>query len=155
MCIYVFIFIHIHPLRYKYWVVVSNIFYFHPEPWGNDPIWWAFFSKGWLNHQLEKGGKKLKKIYVCVNPSLSTWSEDLLRTFNGGTLPGSLWRLGEEAESRFFGPMDGYKFFRGDYCWDVKFFVVPPKNWIEIFFCQFWVNFFWGEPKKEGIQNLF
>ena len=32
--------------RYKYicrmskqiWVVVSNIFYFHPDPWGNDPI---------------------------------------------------------------------------------------------------------------------
>ena len=21
------------------WVVVSNIFYFHPEPWGNNPIW--------------------------------------------------------------------------------------------------------------------
>ena len=20
------------------WVVVSNIFYFHPDPWGNDPI---------------------------------------------------------------------------------------------------------------------
>ncbi len=20
------------------WVVVSNIFYFHPKPWGNDPI---------------------------------------------------------------------------------------------------------------------
>ena len=24
----------------------SNIFYFHPEPWGNDPIWRAYFSKG-------------------------------------------------------------------------------------------------------------
>ena len=23
------------------WVVVSNILYFHPEPWGNDPIWLA------------------------------------------------------------------------------------------------------------------
>ena len=21
-----------------FWVVVSNIFYFHPGPWGNDPI---------------------------------------------------------------------------------------------------------------------
>ena len=27
------------------WVVVSNIFYFHPESWGNDPIWRAYFSK--------------------------------------------------------------------------------------------------------------
>ena len=27
-------------------VVVSNIFYFHPDPWGNDPIWRAYFSDG-------------------------------------------------------------------------------------------------------------
>ncbi len=25
------------------WVVVSNILYFHPEPWGNDPIRLIFF----------------------------------------------------------------------------------------------------------------
>ncbi len=24
----------------------SNIYYFHPEPWGNDPIWRAYFSNG-------------------------------------------------------------------------------------------------------------
>ena len=24
----------------------SNIFYFHPEPWGDDPIWRAYFSNG-------------------------------------------------------------------------------------------------------------
>ena len=28
------------------WVLVSNIFYFHPEPWGDDPIWRAYFSNG-------------------------------------------------------------------------------------------------------------
>ena len=26
------------------WLVVSNIFYFRPEPWGNDPIWLIFFK---------------------------------------------------------------------------------------------------------------
>ena len=26
--------------------MVLNIFYFHPEPWGNDPIWRAYFSNG-------------------------------------------------------------------------------------------------------------
>ena len=31
--------------------VNSNIFYFHPEPWGNDPFWRIFFQRGW-NHQL-------------------------------------------------------------------------------------------------------
>ena len=30
----------------KHWVVVSQIFYFQPEPWGNDPIWRAYFSNG-------------------------------------------------------------------------------------------------------------
>ena len=34
------------------WVLVSNIFYFHPEPSGNDPIWLIFFKWGWFNHQL-------------------------------------------------------------------------------------------------------
>ena len=27
---------------------------FHPKNWGNDPIWRAYFSDGWLNHQLVK-----------------------------------------------------------------------------------------------------
>ena len=26
----------------------SNIFDFHPEPWRNDPNWWAYFSNGWV-----------------------------------------------------------------------------------------------------------
>ena len=29
----------------------SNIFYFHPEPWGSEQIWRAYFSDGWFNHQ--------------------------------------------------------------------------------------------------------
>ena len=31
----------------------SNIVYFHPDPWGNDPIWRAYFRMGWFNHQLD------------------------------------------------------------------------------------------------------
>ena len=34
-----------------YWVVVSNIFHFHPYPLGNVPIWLIFFQMDW-NHQL-------------------------------------------------------------------------------------------------------
>ena len=38
------------------WVVVeTSIFYVHPENWGNDPIWQAYFSIG-LNHQLDSYG---------------------------------------------------------------------------------------------------
>ena len=28
------------------WLVVWNIFYFCPDPWGKDPIWLAYFSDG-------------------------------------------------------------------------------------------------------------
>jgi len=28
----------VETMENPYWVVVSNIFYFHPDPWGNDPI---------------------------------------------------------------------------------------------------------------------
>ena len=33
-------------LKFLDWVVVSKIFYFHPEPWADDPIWRAYFSNG-------------------------------------------------------------------------------------------------------------
>ncbi len=33
--------------------MVSNIFYFHPENWGNDPIW-LIFSIGWLKPPTRK-----------------------------------------------------------------------------------------------------
>ena len=35
-------------------VVVSNMFYFHPEPWRRFPFWRIFLQMGWFNHQLEK-----------------------------------------------------------------------------------------------------
>ena len=35
-------------------VVVSNMFYFHPEPWRRFPFWLIFLQMGWFNHQLEK-----------------------------------------------------------------------------------------------------
>ncbi len=49
-------------------------FYFHPDPWGDDPIWLAhifqqrlvfqfdlriFFNRGWFNHQLATKNKRL------------------------------------------------------------------------------------------------
>ena len=38
------------------WWWFQNCFYFHPDPWGNDPIWRLhMFQKGfWFHHQLEK-----------------------------------------------------------------------------------------------------
>ena len=31
------------------------MFYFHPDPWGDDPIWRAnIFQMGWFNHHLER-----------------------------------------------------------------------------------------------------
>ncbi len=45
----------------------SNIFYFHPDPWGwNDPIWRAYFSDGWFNHQPANG-------FIFVGRPKSGW----------------------------------------------------------------------------------
>ncbi len=34
----------------------TSIFWiFTPIPWGNDPIWRAYFSDGWFNHQVGNG----------------------------------------------------------------------------------------------------
>ena len=36
------------------WVVVSNIFYFQPEPWGNSIQFDEhIFQMGWFNHQVD------------------------------------------------------------------------------------------------------
>ena len=35
-------------LEYMTWLVVWNIFYVHPDPWENDPIWRAYFSTGFV-----------------------------------------------------------------------------------------------------------
>ena len=37
------LFFGVHISRTTWWWVVSNIFYVHPETWGNDPIWRAYF----------------------------------------------------------------------------------------------------------------
>ena len=43
--------------------LVSNVFYFHPDPWEKNPIGRAYFSDGWFNHQpvfvgLENGHRR-------------------------------------------------------------------------------------------------
>ena len=65
-------------------------FSFHPEPWGNDPIWrayWHIFQMGWFNHQLEQlnafGEKinlqaKVKQqkhiiFFACATAKASSW----------------------------------------------------------------------------------
>ena len=65
-------------------------FSFHPEPWGNDPIWrayWHIFQMGWFNHQLEQlnafGEKinlqaKVKQqkhiiLFACATAKASSW----------------------------------------------------------------------------------
>ena len=46
--------------------VVSNIFYFHPVPWGNDPIWRVYLWNGWFNHQLVKQSNLAKHANVMM-----------------------------------------------------------------------------------------
>ena len=59
-------------------VVVLDIFYFHPEPWGNDPISQAYFSIGLVkNHQL------VLCLASFVGMNVSPW---LQRTLNSSYL---------------------------------------------------------------------
>ena len=50
-------------------LVVSNIFYFHPENWGNDPILTHIFQMGWFNHQLDIVFIQQKKPLGPMNPT--------------------------------------------------------------------------------------
>ena len=44
----------------------SNIFYFQPEPWGNDPIWRAYFSNGLVQPPTsERMVTKFFWVYKC------------------------------------------------------------------------------------------
>ena len=61
--------------------MVSNIFYFHPEPWGNDPIWRAYFSNGLVQPPTRYVGGCQNPVWVNKNqlkgirpptPALST-----------------------------------------------------------------------------------
>ena len=45
------------------WLVVSNIFYFHPDPWGNDPIWLIFFR--WVVQPPTIGSSQKKNWTFC------------------------------------------------------------------------------------------
>ena len=43
------------------WWQLKYFWNFHPDMWGNDSIWRAYFSNGWFNHQLEKNSTKISK----------------------------------------------------------------------------------------------
>ena len=56
-----------------HWVVVWNIFYFHPDPWGDDPFWRTYFSKGLVQAPTSK--------------TLHNWNENPLETKFWGPAP--------------------------------------------------------------------
>ena len=48
--------------------LVSNICYFHPDPWGNDPIYIThIFQVGWFNHQLGDYGRHFMEVTCQSN----------------------------------------------------------------------------------------
>ena len=57
--------------------MVSNAFYFHPEIWGNDPIWLMthIFQMGWFNHQLD-GYISISLRDRALNTQLPRWSNN-------------------------------------------------------------------------------
>ena len=73
----------------------SNIFYFHPEPWGNDPIWLRnIFQLGW-NHHLVNIRKGFPGFIPFLASQGRTWSHltsaSVKETVGGG--PSSIPRL--------------------------------------------------------------
>ena len=58
-----------------------QVFFMFNPTWGNDPIWQAYFSKGWFNHQLASNLDILNHIdgssFICRHPSypvLESWT---------------------------------------------------------------------------------
>ena len=64
---------HLEFPRYSGVICLSGwwfqFFYFHPEPWGTDPIWRAYFSNGLVqpkfNHQLVVSRKVKQRRFLC------------------------------------------------------------------------------------------
>ena len=63
----------------------SNIFYFHPEPCGNDPIWRAYFSKGLVQPPTRLCQFKKEKDKIPHSPNV------LVAIFLGGQLWSALF----------------------------------------------------------------
>ena len=50
----------------------SNIFYFHPDPWGDDPIWRAYFWKGLVQPPTRSRFTIPKKVTNWIATNLAT-----------------------------------------------------------------------------------
>ena len=79
--------------KIRNWVVVSNIFYFHPYL-GKILILTNIFQMGW-NHQLGKHEVFVQRLEVMKLPMVSTRSEHFCSWFLGGS-----WFLGHSQISR-------------------------------------------------------
>ncbi len=81
-------------LSYK--VVVSIIFYFHPETWGRFPFWRAYFSKG-LKPPTSLGLAHVWLWTVFFGPS---WLEDKPDTWPGYFFSSNLYIYPKRRQSR-------------------------------------------------------
>ena len=52
------------------WVVVSQIFNAHPEPWGNDSIWRAYFSDGLVQPPTSTRWVQKPVVNLGYNPTM-------------------------------------------------------------------------------------
>ena len=68
-------------------VLVSNIFYVHPEPWGNDPIWRTYFLKG-----AEKTTNQISHVRHWA------YLAGIFSSFRPTPPPGLPWMLGGSAD---------------------------------------------------------
>ncbi len=60
-------------------MVVSNIFYFHPDPWGNDPIWRSYFSIGLVQPPASLAGDLRICLFGFRESCMDEWYEIWMR----------------------------------------------------------------------------
>ena len=106
----------------------SNIFYFHPEPWGNDPFWQIFFRWVETTNSFSNGlfslVEKNREVLNLIGRTLWSlrWSEQVWEMEKVYTLEnshGSRWHLSRA----FFSWEDPKEILEWQTCFDSNFFL--------------------------------
>ena len=108
----------------------SNIFYFHPEHWGNDPFWLIFFrwvetTNSFSNDPFSHSLKKKREVLNLIGRTLWSlrWSEQVWEMEKVYTLEnshGSRWHLSRA----FFSWEDPKEILEWQTCFDSNFFII-------------------------------
>ena len=105
---------HETPQKTICWVVVSKIFYFHPENWGRFPFWLIFFrwvettNQNVFNHSLPYYGGTGNGVFTCAFLIIPQAVSYFTTSFLGPRVPYrtwmSRWKLGSKVSKWVLNP---------------------------------------------------